>query len=85
MKATSRHGLSRLFLNAFFTGFIFWAALTNNTGTRIAIGHVLLFNLLLFVPGWINVFSLLPKLRRDKKAGHYLLSLLLIFLSATLF
>jgi len=84
MKAISRHGLSRLFLNVFFTGFIFWTALTNNTGTRIAIGHVLLFNLLLFIPGWINVFSLLPKLRRDKKAGHYLLSLLLIFLSATL-
>lgn len=83
MKVMSRHDLGRLFLNVVFTGLIFWAAVANNSGSQIAIGHVLLYNAMLFLPGWANIFGLLPRLRRDKNVGRYLLSVLLIFLSAT--
>lgn len=84
MKMISRHNLVRLLLNVFFTGLIFFAAITNSSDTPIFIGHVLLYNLLLFIPGWITVFNLLPKLRRDKKTRYYFLSIFLVFLVISL-
>lgn len=84
MKAISGYHLIRLFLNVFYLGLIFWAAITNNRGSEIAIGHVLLYNTLLFVPGWINNFGLLPRLRRNKKAGIYFGSIVVVFLISLL-
>ncbi|WP_300662407.1 histidine kinase [Fluviicola sp.] len=84
MKVTRRFPLIRLLLNALFTGLIFWAAIANNSGSEVALGDVLLYNSLIFVPGWINNFYLLPKLRRDKKAGRYFLRIALTFLAGSL-
>ena len=84
MKAMSSYLLVRLFLNVLYLGLIFWAAITNNRGSEVAIGHVLLYNTLLFVPGWINNFGLLPRLRRNKKAGIYFGSIVVVFLTSLL-
>lgn len=78
------YNLLRVLLNLLFTGFIFWAAIKNNSGSEVAIGHVLLYNLLIFIPGWVNNFSLLPKLRQDKKVGSYFLFVTLVFLIGSL-
>lgn len=84
MKAISSYHLVRLFLNVLYLGLIFWAAITNNRGSEVSIGHVLLYNTLLFVPGWINNFGLLPRLRRNKKAGIYFGSIVVVFLISLL-
>ncbi|AEA44609.1 sensor histidine kinase [Fluviicola taffensis] len=84
MKVINSYNLVRLLLNILFTGLIFWAALDNNSGSEVALGHVLLYNLLLFVPGWVNNFVLLPKLRRDKKTGKYFLAIISTFFAGLL-
>lgn len=80
MKVISRHNLVRLLLNMLFTAWIFWAAMMNNAGSEVAIGHVLLYNVVLFIPSWINNFRLLPRLRRTKRAGRYVVSVTGVFL-----
>ncbi len=84
MKVISGFSLTRLLLNLLFTGLIFWAAISNNSGSEVALGHVLLYNTLLFVPAWVNNFWLLPTLRRDKKTGNYFLKIVLTFLAGCL-
>lgn len=84
MKVISSFPLTRLLLNILFTGLIFWAAITNNSSSEVALGHVLLYNTFLFLPGWINNFWLLPLLRRDKKAGKYFLRVALTFFGGLL-
>ncbi|SFO00014.1 Histidine kinase [Paenimyroides ummariense] len=71
----------RLVLNLIFTGLILWAALANNSGKEIAVVHILAYNLLIFIPGWINIFYLLPKLLRNKKPVPYFFYLLVSFLA----
>lgn len=68
-------------LNLIFTGLILWAALANNSGKEIAVVHILAYNLLIFIPGWINIFYLLPKLLRNKKPVPYFFYLLVSFLA----
>jgi len=80
MKALSRHNILRLLINLIFTGFILWVAIINNSGKKVAVVHIVLYNLLIFVPGWINVFCLLPKLRRNKKPLQYSVFLFVVFL-----
>lgn len=71
----------RLVLNLIFTGLILWPALANNNGKGIALVHILAYNLLIFIPGWINIFYLLPKLLRNKKPVPYFFYLLVSFLA----
>lgn len=84
MKVISGFPLTRLLLNLLFTGLIFWAAISNNSGSEVALGYVLLYNTVLFVPAWINIFWLLPTLRKDKKTGKYFLRVVLTFLGGSL-
>lgn len=84
MKVIRNFSLTRLLLNLLFTGLIFWAAIVNNADSKVSLGHVLLYNTLIFVPGWINNFSLLPALRRNKKAGAYFLKVVSTFLTGSL-
>lgn len=76
-----RNNMVRLVLNLIFTGLILWAALANNSGKEIAVVHILAYNLLIFIPGWINIFYLLPKLLRNKKPVPYFFYLLVSFLA----
>lgn len=75
--------MARLVLNLVFTGLILWAAITNNSGKEIALVHILIYNLLIFIPGWINIFYLLPKLLKSKKPASYFFYLLISFLAVS--
>lgn len=79
MKPLKEYNLLRLFLNLMFTGLIVVAAISNNH-RNLPLGFILLYNLLLFVPAWINNFWFLPNLRRSKKVKHYLISVIVLLL-----
>ncbi len=79
MKTPTGHRLTRLLLNIIFTGVIMVAALNNNDRS-LPVGFILLYNLLIFVPGWINNFWLFPNLLRNRKVKHYLISAAVLFM-----
>ncbi|MEG1025302.1 MAG: histidine kinase [Flavobacterium sp.] len=79
MKVLKRRNIVRLLLNLAFTGFILWVAILNNSGKEVAVVHIVFYNLLIFVPGWINIFYLLPKLVRHKRPARYAIYLLTFF------
>ena len=79
MKPLKEYNFLRLFLNLVFTGLILVAAISNNQ-RNLPIGFIFLYNILLFVPAWINNFWFLPNLRRSKKVKHYLISVIVLLL-----
>jgi two-component system LytT family sensor kinase len=74
MKPLKAISILRLFLNLLFTGFILIAALSNNE-KNLPVGFILLYNILLLSPAWVNNFWLLPHLRRNKNVLHYVVAL----------
>ncbi|WP_051884390.1 sensor histidine kinase [Chryseobacterium luteum] len=78
MKIPKGYLLIRLLLNIVFTGVILFAAVNSNDKS-LPSGFILLYNILLFVPAWINNFWLFPNLRRNRKIKHYLISVMVLF------
>ncbi|MCW3169451.1 histidine kinase [Chryseobacterium sp. 09-1422] len=81
MKLLKGFNFLRLFLNLVFTGFILFAAVNNNE-KNLHLSFIFLYNILLFVPAWINNFWFLPKLRKNKKIKRYLISVLALFIAS---
>lgn len=81
MKAIHQFNFSRLLLNLLFTGLLAFVSIQNND-KQLAVGYILLYNLLLFVPAWINTFLLFPHLRHHKKMLRYLLEATMLLLSS---
>jgi sensor histidine kinase YesM len=79
MKLLKAFNFLRLFLNLVFTGFILFASVNNNE-KNLPLSFIFLYNILLFVPAWINNFWFLPKLRKNKKIKHYLISVIVLLL-----
>lgn len=75
------YNLLRLLLNFLFTGFILFASVDNND-KNLPVVFILIYNVLLFVPAWINNFWLLRNLQRNKNLERYLISLLVVFILA---
>lgn len=83
MKSLRGNQIIRLLLNLAFTGFILFAAVGNNQ-KDLPLAYIFIYNILLFVPAWINSFWLLPKLRNHKNVISYLLSLLILIIVETI-
>ncbi len=81
MKLLKGSQILRLLLNIAFTGFILFAAVNNND-KNLPLGFIFLYNILLFLPAWINNFWLLPNLRNDKNVRQYLISLIILLIVA---
>ena len=79
MKLLKGFNFLRILLNLVFTGFILVAAVNNNE-KNFPLGFIFLYNILLFVPSWINNFWLLPNLQRYKNFKKYLIGVSAIFL-----
>ncbi|MDM1046049.1 histidine kinase [Myroides sp. 1354] len=78
MNSIARFNLSRLLLNVLFAGLIVFVSIKNN-GKILPVGCILLYNVLLFIPPWINNFWLFPKLRLHKNIRRYLLNVIILF------
>ncbi|MDR0230038.1 MAG: histidine kinase [Flavobacteriaceae bacterium] len=83
MNAVNRLNLSRLLLNIFFAGLVILVSINNNKN-NLYIGYILLYNIVLFVPAWVNNFYLFPKLRIHKNILRYLLEAVVLLLIAIL-
>lgn len=79
MNPLKRLNFSRLLLNIVFAGFIVFASINNNAKI-LPVGYILLYNILLFVPAWINNFWLLHNFRLHKKFIRYTVDAIALFL-----
>ncbi|MCP1994486.1 sensor histidine kinase [Flavobacterium sp. HSC-61S13] len=79
MNSLNRFNFSRLLLNVFFVGFIVFVSV-NNKGENLSVGYILVYNLMLFAPAWINIFWLLPKFRIHKNIIRYIMDAVVLFL-----
>ncbi|WP_223607996.1 sensor histidine kinase [Chryseobacterium sp. OSA05B] len=79
MKSLKVYHFLRLQLNILFVGFIIFTSVHNND-KNLPVVFILLYNIMLFVPAWINNFRLLPNFRSTKKITHYLISVITVFL-----
>ena len=62
--------------------FIFSVPVINNE-KNIPIGFIFLYNILLFLPAWLNNFWLLPQLQQNKSIQRYCVSIMAIILGTT--
>ncbi|AZA64292.1 hypothetical protein EG345_05925 [Chryseobacterium carnipullorum] len=69
----------RILLNILFIGFILFSS-ANNNDKNLPLAFIVLYNMMLFVPAWVNNFWLLPDLRKTKKIIPYLISVIAAFL-----
>lgn len=83
MKSLKGYTILRVLLNILFIGFILFAS-ANNNDKNLPLAFIVLYNMMLFVPAWINNFWLLPNLRRTKKAIPYLISVITVFFISVL-
>ncbi|WP_051890465.1 sensor histidine kinase [Chryseobacterium vrystaatense] len=83
MKSPKVYTILRVLLNILFVGFILFSS-ANNNDKNLPFVFILLYNILLFVPAWINNFRLLPNLRRTKKLLPYLISVITAFFVSVL-
>jgi len=83
MKSLRGNQIIRLLLNIAFTGFILFAAVGNNQ-KNLPLVYIFIYNLLLFVPAWINNFWFLPKLQDHKNIINYLISLITLLVIETI-
>lgn len=81
MRLLKGYNLLRIFLNVLFIGFILFASADNND-KNLPVFFILMYNLLLFVPAWINNFWLLKNLQLHRNLKQYLISLLVVFILA---
>lgn len=79
MNLLNRFNFSRFLLNIVFAGFIVFASVNNNV-KNLPLGFILLFNVMLFVPAWINNFWLLPNFRHHKNIIRYTVDAIALFL-----
>ncbi|WP_306353105.1 sensor histidine kinase [Flavobacterium sp. '19STA2R22 D10 B1'] len=75
----NRLNFSRLTLNVVFVGFIVSASVNNNV-KNLPLGFILLYNIMLFVPAWINSLWLLPNFRLHKSIIRYTVDAVALFL-----
>ena len=83
MKSLKVYTIIRVLLNILFTGFILFTS-ANNSDKNLPLVFIVLYNIMLFVPAWINNFWLLPNLRRTKKVIQYLISVIAAFFISVL-
>lgn len=76
---TERISISKLLLNIIFTVLILFAAV-NKSHKDFPSGYIVLYNLLLLTPAWINNFWLLPKLNRNKNIRNYMVRVIILLL-----
>lgn len=79
MKLSNEFNVLRFLLNLFFTSFILFSAVNNNE-KNLPLGFIFLYNILLFIPAWMNNFWLLPKFRRNRKIKYYLILVIVLLL-----
>ncbi len=79
MKSLKGYQILRLLLNIAFTGFMLFAAVNNNY-KNLPLGFIFLYNILLFVPAWMNNFWLIPNLSRNKNVRQYLVAVIAMVL-----
>jgi two-component system, LytTR family, sensor kinase len=79
MKSLKVYTIFRLLLNIVFIGFILFAS-ANNNDKNLPLGFIVLYNIMLFLPAWINNFCLLPHFRHTKKTVRYLILMTGVFL-----
>lgn len=81
MTKLGRSRLLRVVLNMMLICLLLYIAYTNSLnyeGGNISVIHLLLYNVLLLLPAWINNFYLLPVLDRSGKFGRYFLLVFLV-------
>lgn len=69
MSQISVYKYIRLLLNLLF--FVFFAFTTFSNNSEASYIVIFIFHLLMFAPGWLHVFVLLPRLRRKKNFLQY--------------
>lgn len=79
MKLSNEFNLLRSLLNLFFTSFILFAAVNNNE-KNLPLGFIFLYNVLLFIPAFMNNFWFLPNFRRNKNVWQYSISVMVLLL-----
>jgi hypothetical protein len=79
MKIPKGFQLPRLISNLVFTGLILAASVINNH-KDFPLFYIFSYNILLFIPAWINNFLLLPRFYRDKNVKKYLVAVMVLFL-----
>lgn len=79
MKSLNRLKLTRIILNVIFVFFIIYTSIDNNRDT-IPYYVIVIYNVLLFVPSWLNNYLLLPMFRKRKVFIKYILQLFVLFL-----
>jgi len=67
----------RIALNLLFFAFFVITTFENNK-SKVAYATLFFFQVLIFTPGWMHVFVLLPKLRKNKRFSSYIISTLAI-------
>lgn len=77
MKSLQVYNLIRLLLNIFFFGLIVFASIDNND-KNLPLFAIVSYNIMIFIPAWINNFVLLPRLRSTKKVKDYLITVLIV-------
>lgn len=78
MKILKGDQFFRLLLNIVFIVLIVFIP-ANNNHKNYPFSYIFLYNILLFVPAWINNFWFLPKLNRDKNIRRYLAAVVILF------
>lgn len=73
------YNVFRIILNIAFVGFILFAGVDNGLG-NLPISLIVLYNILLFIPAWLNNFWLLPNLRNSKNVALYFILLICVFI-----
>ncbi|AZA49401.1 hypothetical protein EG346_14975 [Chryseobacterium carnipullorum] len=83
MKSLKVYTMLRILLNILFIGFILFSS-ANNNDKNLPLAFIVLYNMMLFVPAWVNNFWLLPDLRKTKKIIPYLISVIAAFFISVL-
>lgn len=78
----NKYNFLRIFINIVFIVFIFSAPVINND-KNIPIHFIFFYNILLFLPAWLNNFWLLPQLQQNKRIQSYCVSLISVILCTT--
>lgn len=72
MSQISVYKYIRLLLNLLFFAFFAFTTFSNNSKASYIV--IFIFHMLMFSPGWLHVFVLLPRLRRKKNFLQYFIS-----------
>lgn len=81
MNVFNKINFSKLALNLLFITLIVGTSVSNHS-KNVPIFYVVFYNLLLFIPAYINNFLLLKNFRKNKRLGRYICSVLLLLTAA---